>query len=98
MIAYMLVDGAYIDYFMNVCTLLTKFCPQITRGMKAARQADTCTLKGAILGLARDQAARLDCILDVGLRKDQRGINNKGTACLFLPPKHVGDYLADPEE
>ena len=66
--------------------------------MKAARQADTCTLKGAILGLARDHAARLNCVLDIGLRKDQRGINSEGTACLFLPPKHVDNYLSDPEE
>lgn len=69
--------------------------PQITRGMKAARQADTCTLKSAILGLARDHAARLGYTLDMGLRKDQRGINNEGTACLVLPYRHIEDYFSD---
>ena len=71
---------------------------QITRGMKAARQADTCTLKGAILGLAKDHAARLGQTLNIGLKKDQRGISNEATACLFLPPEYVVDYLSDPEE
>ena len=66
--------------------------------MKAARQADTCTLKGAILKLAREHAARLGVDLDLGLRKDQRGINNEGTACLVLPYGHIKDYLSDPEE
>ena len=65
--------------------------------MKAACQADTCMLKGAILGLAKDQAERLGQMLDVGLRKDQRGINNEGTVPLFLPPKRVDNYIADPQ-
>lgn len=65
--------------------------------MKAARQADTCTLKGIILGLAREHAARLGCTLDMGLRKDQRGINDDGTACLILPQRYMGKYLSDPK-
>ena len=66
--------------------------------MKAARQADTCTLKGAILGLAREHVARLGCTLDVGLRKDQRGIKNEGTACLVLPYQYLKGYLSNPEK
>ena len=65
--------------------------------MKAARQADTCTLKGAILGLAKEHAARIGPTLDTGLRKDQRGINNEGTGCLFLPPEQLELYLSDVE-
>lgn len=66
--------------------------------MKAARQADTCTLKGAILGLAKDHAKRMGQTLDIGLKKDQRGIKNEGTACLLLPQNYVDDYLSDPQE
>ncbi|KAF9642332.1 hypothetical protein BDM02DRAFT_3133155 [Thelephora ganbajun] len=55
---------------------LTYKLKQITRGMKAARQADTYT----------------------GLRKEQRGIKNEGTGCLFLPPAYVNTYLSDSEE
>ena len=66
--------------------------------MKAARQADTCTLKGAILKLARRHATRLGFDLDLGLRKDQRGINNEGTACLVLPYGRIKDYLSNPEK
>ena len=65
--------------------------------MKAARQADSCTLKSAILGLAKEHAARIGQTLDTGLKKDQHGINNEGTVCLFLPRKHVRGYLIDPE-
>jgi len=65
--------------------------------MKAARQADTCTLKGTIISLAREHARRLGHRLDFGLRKDQRGIKNDGTACLFLPRKYMGTYNANPE-
>lgn len=65
--------------------------------MKAARQADTCTLKNAILILAADHAARLGVTLDVGLRKEERGINNIATARLFLPQKHVAAHRFDPE-
>ncbi|KAF9643154.1 hypothetical protein BDM02DRAFT_3192108, partial [Thelephora ganbajun] len=54
---------------------LTYKLKQITRGMKAARQADTYT----------------------GLRKEQHGIKNKGTGCLFLPPAYVDTYLSDSE-
>lgn len=66
--------------------------------MKAACQADTCILKSVILSLVREHALQLDQILDVGLWKDQRGINNEATACLFLPYKHVDSYLADSKE
>lgn len=66
--------------------------------MKAARRADTCTLRGVILKLAREHVARLGCNLDLGLRKDQRGINDEGTACLVLPYVHIEDYLSNPEE
>jgi hypothetical protein len=66
--------------------------------MKAARQADTCTLKGAILGLARDHVTRLGYTLDIGLRKDQRGINSEGTACLVLPHRYTKGYFSNPEE
>ena len=65
--------------------------------MKAARQADTCTLKGTIIGLARKHVRRLGHCLDFGLRKDQRGIHNDGMACLFLPHKYMGTYNASPE-
>ena len=91
---------AVIDAYMLVlkCIYMLLTSPQITRGMKAARQADTCRLKGAILGLARDHAARLGQKLDVGLRKDQRGLKDEATACLFLPHKYRNKYLSNPEK
>jgi hypothetical protein len=66
--------------------------------MKAAQQADTSTLKSAILGLTKAHATRLGYSLDLGLRKDQRGINDSGTACLFLPRGHLDDYCFNPKE
>ena len=66
--------------------------------MEAARQADTSTLKGMILSLAKEHAGWLDYILDIGLKKEQCGINNKATGSLFLPPTYVDDYAANPEE
>jgi len=65
--------------------------------MRAARQADTCTLKGAILGLAKEHAERLGFTLDTRLKKDQRGINNPTTARLFLPNRYAADYHSDPQ-
>lgn len=66
--------------------------------MKAARQADTSTLKGLILGLAKAHARRLGQVLETGLRKDQRGIKDKGTACLLLPLKYMDDYLSNTQK
>ena len=65
--------------------------------MKAAHQADTSTLKGMILSLARAHAGWLDCNLDIGLKKEQCGINNGATGCLFLPLMHIPEYLVDHE-
>ena len=81
----------------HICTLLTMFCLQITRGMKAARQADTCRLKGAILELAKYHAARLGQPLDTGLKKDQRGLKNEATACLLLPYQYHDEYCQNPK-
>ena len=39
--------------------------------MEAALQANTCTLRGTILGLAREHAGQLDCDLDIGLNTPQ---------------------------
>jgi len=64
--------------------------------MRATRQADTCTLKGAILSLAKEHAEWLGFTLDTGLKKDQRGINNPVTARLFLPNRYATDYHSDP--
>lgn len=66
--------------------------------MKAARQADTCTLKGTILELAKEHAGRLGQVIETGLKKERRGINDTGTGCLFLPPEYVDDYLSDTDE
>ena len=66
--------------------------------MKAARQADSSTLKNSILHYARDHATQLSHTLDISLNKEQRGIQNIGTACLFLPVKYLEDYHANPKE
>jgi len=65
--------------------------------MRAARQADTCTLKSAILSLAKDHAEHLGYTMETRLMKDQRGINNSTMAHLFLPNEYEVDYLSDPE-
>ena len=65
--------------------------------MKAARQADTSTLRGLILTLAHQHAKRLGYTLNTTLRKDECGLNNIGTACLFLPHHHLDEYVADPK-
>ncbi|KAF9642243.1 hypothetical protein BDM02DRAFT_3133219, partial [Thelephora ganbajun] len=77
---------------------LTYKLKQITRGMKAAHQADTCMLKGAILGLARAHVEQIGRPLDTRLRKEQCGIKNEGTGCLFLPPAYMDTYLSGSEE
>jgi hypothetical protein len=66
--------------------------------MKAARQADSSTLKNFILHYARDHATWLSHTLGIGLNKEQRGIQNIGTACLFLPVKYSEDYRTNPKE
>lgn len=65
--------------------------------MKAARQADTCTLKGVILALAKDHAGQFSFTLDVGLNKDQRGLKDEATACLFLPEEYLDEYCESKE-
>ena len=98
--AYMLISNAYIQPWMHkisVWPIPDNTYLQITKGMKAARQADTCTLNNVILGLACDHADRLGAPLDLRLQKEQRGINDEGTAVLFLPLKYKDSYLSSPE-
>jgi len=90
---------AYIcQCMLHICTLLVVPYPQITWGMKAACQVNTCMLKSAILGLAKEYAAWLGYTLDMALQKNQHGINNEGTACLFLPYRHIEDCFSDPDK
>ena len=70
---------------------------QFNRGMQAARQADSSTIRRDISLLAAKDAEKRGWTVSHGVRKGDQGLKSEHTARFILPLDDREEYLKDPK-